>query len=669
MKNALLAFSLVLAAHAPCRAEEPPVYWPDFPRAAKLAVTADAAGLPKLFPEDPGGVFGAMVFTLQSLSGLMALEVRERGGDTYLWVDEPGNTSWARWRDETPRLAGMARADVSDPWALVREQADRGVVKGYILYRADASERGMYEAPPGKGAYNASVNVATSLAAELGALIVDGRAEAKFKELGLPCLLDARDLDEAWLLRERAEACSRAWIHLLDPKAPHMRDHAVASRSLVVFGVNETTEAALRRLAPNAPVFGWNGGDEYHATSQLSRTAHFNTASNWAFNLPALASVTPEAAGGWAALRINRTAAPDPLLLEPDPETHFTAFVMSDGDNVQWSLGNFFDHRDYWQSPARGKFPMGWTVPVFDLSQTAVPALAHLNRTALPNDYVLSFGAGYYYPDEYGADTPDRAAAVEARAAQFAERGNRLGVRVLILLSNDWDCDAAMAMYAAIARRMPRLAGFLAIQYYPYNAGLGEVRWVENAAGDPVPVVSARYGIWAGLSRVENNGPPAKVARDINTAAASFHEEATARFDWTVVHAWSEFQPARDPDDLLSEEITKKRPAPPGAARRGLEPVQWCVEGLGPGVFVVSPEEMLWRLRLAAKPAETLRALARELADDESLPEDRRAAARAFLDGLAARPLGTPENQSAALAELRRIRSPQDAPQQKEPTP
>ncbi|HQL95494.1 MAG TPA: GxGYxYP family putative glycoside hydrolase, partial [Candidatus Hydrogenedentes bacterium] len=391
MKNALLAFSLVLAAHAPCRAEEPPVYWPDFPRAAKLAVTADAAGLPKLFPEDPGGVFGAMVFTLQSLSGLMALEVRERGGDTYLWVDEPGNTSWARWRDETPRLAGMARADVSDPWALVREQADRGVVKGYILYRADASERGMYEAPPGKGAYNASVNVATSLAAELGALIVDGRAEAKFKELGLPCLLDARDLDEAWLLRERAEACSRAWIHLLDPKAPHMRDHAVASRSLVVFGVNETTEAALRRLAPNAPVFGWNGGDEYHATSQLSRTAHFNTASNWAFNLPALASVTPEAAGGWAALRINRTAAPDPLLLEPDPETHFTAFVMSDGDNVQWSLGNFFDHRDYWQSPARGKFPMGWTAPVFDLSQTALPALAHLNRTASPSDYVLSF--------------------------------------------------------------------------------------------------------------------------------------------------------------------------------------------------------------------------------------------------------------------------------------
>ncbi len=650
---ALFTAILVLGAAPPLHAQPPAHYWPEFPPAARMVVTADVDNLPKLFPEDPGGGFGAMMFTLQSLAGLMALEVRERNGDAYLWIDMDKNESWARWRDETLRLSGMARVDAPDPMALIREQAERGLVKGYILYRADTGERGMYEAPPGKDdKYNCSVNVATSLAAELGAVIIDERAEAAFTELGLARLKDARPLDEAWLLQGNDLSCSRSWVHQLDPKAPHMREHAIASRSLCVFGVNDVTGRALRRLDLNAPVFGWNGGDEYKATSQLSRTGHYNTASNWIFNLPPLASVPPVT----DAPALNHNSRPDPLALDWDTESHFTAFVMSDGDNVQWSLGNFFDHRDYWRAPSRTTFPMGWTAPVFDLDQTAVPALAWLKRTASPNDYTLSFGAGYYYPDEYGADLPDRAAAVEARAAQFAERGNRLGVRVLILLSNDWDCEGAMAMYTAIARRMPRLAGILAIQYYPYNAGQGGAVWVENAQGDPVPVLSARYGLWAGLSRAPLNGPPAKVANDINNSAAAARGKPAGRFDWTVVHAWSEFQPADTSKDILAEEVTEKKPKRGKDSFRGVEPVRWCVDRLAPEVRVVNPEELLWRYRLAVKPRETLRMLARELAEDTSLSQDLRAMARDWLAGLDARSFDTPEETGAALGELRRIR-------------
>ena len=46
---------------------------------------------------------------------------------------------------------------------------------------------------------------------------------------------------------------------------------------------------------------------------------------------------------------------------------------------------------------------------------------------------------------------------------------------------------------------------------YPYNAGKGETLWADNAAGAPLPIVSARYGLWARLSQVENNGPPTDV--------------------------------------------------------------------------------------------------------------------------------------------------------------
>ena len=53
-------------------------------------------------------------------------------------------------------------------------------------------------------------------------------------------------------------------------------------------------------------------------------------------------------------------------------DTRYVAFVMSDGDNVQWLMLNFCkgqDAKQYWACPDRGRMPFGWTLPAMDLLQ------------------------------------------------------------------------------------------------------------------------------------------------------------------------------------------------------------------------------------------------------------------------------------------------------------
>ena len=41
---------------------------------------------------------------------------------------------------------------------------------------------------------------------------------------------------------------------------------------------------------------------------------------------------------------------------------HKVAFLMSDGDNIQWMYNTFAVQPSWWASPDRGKVPLGWTV-------------------------------------------------------------------------------------------------------------------------------------------------------------------------------------------------------------------------------------------------------------------------------------------------------------------
>ena len=238
-------FAVVLLCAIPVQAEIQD-YLEKMPPPKTIYLTPDIGSFPPLYEGDPGGSFGAWSFTMMSLAGLAALDAKEQGGDSMVWVHSPGIKSYPIILADIVRHTGATTVPLSTLEEMIALGVEKGWVKGYILYRAEGSERGMYEKiDPDNPTYNNSANVATNLAGHLGGIIVEERAEPVFKASGLECLLDVREKDERWCFDAHRELFTRKSLHLLDPKAPHMRDYAIATRSMCVFGVTDRKSTRL----------------------------------------------------------------------------------------------------------------------------------------------------------------------------------------------------------------------------------------------------------------------------------------------------------------------------------------------------------------------------------------------------------------------------------------
>lgn len=642
--NSLAATALLALSGAPVAAPgDTPGYWPKAGHTRVVYVTGDMHALPSLAPvRDPGGRFGSLAFTLESLAGQTAQAVNEGRGHSLVWLGVGANESYQAWLADVLRVTRARPTEVTDPLALIQAFARRGVIKGYVLYRADPSEREVYGARPERQpGYNNSSNVATTVASLCDGIIVEEGVEPVFQAMGLRCLEDVRHRDEEWLFTTFRHRCNRRLLHVLDPKAPDDRGYAIMTRSLCVFGVTPFTERVYAWLKPNSPVIGWNAGDEYQAVSPMSRWGKFLTASNWCSNLTATSTVRAGKDVPWPRLQVNRQSDVDPLSLAWERDRHYTAFVLSDGDNLQWQMGSFMHHPSYWAAPERGRFPFGWTACLADMSQVAVPALRHMAATATPNDTAVMAEAGYFYADEYGARLAEPGRALEEHMDQVAATMARLDIHLLELITGG-DCrsPAAQEAYRRIARRLPGLHGILVIQYAPYNGGQGEVMWVENREEETIPVIPARYCLWSKL-RSPGCGPPAEIAQAINRAEHQGPVVGNGFLDWTIVHAWSRFRQADTTTDLRAEEVDEADPTQAAAAKSGYEPVGWCIKRLQPHVRVVSPQELVWRTRLYLRTRETLEALA------------RRTGQRHYLGWLQEAPLTTDEERREAFERLR----------------
>jgi len=80
-----------------------------------------------------------------------------------------------------------------------------------------------------------------------------------------------------------------------------------------------------------------------------------------------------------------------------------------------------------------------------------------------------------------------------------------------------------------------------------------------------------------------------------------------ARYNWVIDHARPFFSKAPGADENAKN--TPQENAATEGGVRGYYPVTWCAERLPPGIRVVSPEELVWRIRLEHNPAQTKRFL------------------------------------------------------------
>ena len=74
------------------------------------------------------------------------------------------------------------------------------------------------------------------------------------------------------------------------------------------------------------------------------------------------------------------------------------------------------------------------------------------------------------------------------------------------------------------------------------------------------------------------------------------------RFAWVIVHCWSWFREAGENTSWQDEEIEQK-PWKDPAVSRGYRPTVWCAERLTSKVRVVTPADLVSRLRAACAEA------------------------------------------------------------------
>jgi len=267
--------------------------------------------------------------------------------------------------------------------------------------------------------------------------------------------------------------------------------------------------------------------------------------------------------------------------------------MMGDGDNVQWLLGNFCSSEHYWASPDHGAYPIGWGLPYACLDQVSPDALLFLQQTQPQGSTGHLHAGGYYYPDMLGLELAptERRQLLVRHARRISHYMQRAGRSTLLFLCMDIDSAAAMEAYETFAQEIEGLDGMFVQQYYPYTAGEGRVIWVKNRQGVDIPVIPSRYGIWANTTMLRS-GTPAKVARLINADAEEAEQQGDRLNAWTIVHTWSGFRKI-DGNDEDAENSEFNAPE----AKSAVTPALWCVERLKQNVKVVTPDELVWRIR------------------------------------------------------------------------
>jgi len=522
----------------------------------------------------------------ESLSGLAAQSVNDGTGREMLWLRGGGTAEYATWYDMMLNRLKPKVNETANVWDLVKKFADAGIVKGYILFDEDTSPGKVYEDRPN---INISANVATVLAGVLQGVLVERKSESRAQQLGLKKLADAATMTKEQCFEKYKDRLNNHLLLAVDPQVGHNRDIAIAQRAMTIYGTGDFENKVMKWVAPLSPVLGWNNGKESDHTGLATRWGHFNTASNWAMNLPLLS------AESWS-MQIDKATSVDPREIDYKDKRSCHAFIMTDGDNLQWLCGSFITNPNFWANPRVSTIPMSWTANPCNLSMANPYAWNTLVSTQ-KGMALAEYGGGYEYPDTFAKNRPNREQLLREFAKRINEHLKRTGVKVFgfICFGDRWSADAKVA-FNIFAQELDGIVGMVAVQYNPYQDSKGGIVWVNNRNGVKIPVLAPKYAVWANTGKVTTSTPQ-KIARLINKDAT-----AGQNFNLTIVHAWSWFK--KDATGNVLDAVRTDK-----GAQTGVLPVQWCKEKLTNDVKVVPLDELLWRIRMQHDPAATKKLL------------------------------------------------------------
>jgi hypothetical protein len=369
----------------------------------------------------------------------------------------PNPNFWLRQlQAEHPEIQSQS---FSNPLVFLTRYRDR--LSGYILYDKQSNAE--------------SINVATSLAGVHDAIMVDNSTLAYALAAGLTQVADARTMTAADVYAQHASQLSKQFIVTQDTWFDQqLRDLAVAKRAFT-FWQPPAMNTYLAGQDHNSRLLGW-GPDEQALFSQSSQNNLRMVASN---HLQSGSTTS-----GWTVpLRKQKThvSTATPTL----PGKHYVAFVMSDGDNVQWITNGFPTDPKWFGSPKRGNFTMNWDLSgsLKDINPVALNYLYdHASGGAgAHKDFFVNAG-GIVFPSQY----PDTAGLV---ATMHQE-----------LLDSDHDIISVIDPLFSASKLDPLLddPAVMGIMFKTYSDAYkgrnGAIYWHNGK-----PVASVKYSLWDGF--------------------------------------------------------------------------------------------------------------------------------------------------------------------------
>ena len=516
---------------------------------------------------------------LESLSGLAAQAVNEGNFDEMVWINIK-NESYQKIYDQTISALKVSQVKKMNIWSLVDYLNKKRVIKGYVLYQLDKPRENAYAAYPD---INYSSNVATVYASLLKGILIDGSLIKEAQKHGLKQLKDARFESPIACFEKNKKQLSNSSALSVPPTVSNLRDYAISQKLMLYADKKELIEKVLEWVKPLSPIIGWGCGDEYDFTSLIARWGHYNTATNWCWNLPLISSVSS---------KVELKKAKEIALNEINfsDKSSFHTYVMSDGDNMQWTMASFLDNPNYLGNTARDKVGLSWTLCPTNLSIISPFTWNAIADVQTKKFSYLEYGGGYQYPDLFAINRANRMELIREFARRINYHLNQLDIKIFGFICRDIASKESQEAFQIYAEEMTDITGMLAVQYFPYELD-GEIYWKKNKKGIDIPIVTAKYSIWDEVNKYRPRaGTPEFVSSLINRDAISANSSHDHTLSWTIVHAWSDF--------ALSSKVSE-RPAV------GFNPVKASEDLLIDDIKMVSANELLWRIRMKYRPGQT----------------------------------------------------------------
>lgn len=425
-----------------------------------------------------------------SLQGIVA----QTGAAIYIHTDGPSSRYWFSELSQN-------YSEVDSVWLLVETFRSHIPESTYILYTP----------------YTESMNVATTLSGIEQSLMISERLESQAIEYGFVLKRDVRQRTTRWVIEHFKDKINFKAIASQPINNLANRDFIISQKGLIITHIQNDLEGFESFIPSDTPMLGW-GTDEVSDVYHLSQRGITTIASDHAWNVSFLAQIDN------VSFSQN-----DFKTIESDSNKHYVSFILTDGDNIQWLLGNdHFFHESRFGNQKRGTIPMGWTVAPI-LYTLAPSVLKSYYSNASSNDEFIGgpSGIGYINPDVYPVD------ALELNALRTNEYYEKTDLNYMTVIGSQHNFEQNIDVMNAYASQPNIDGGFIFANFDAYKGYRGKLWWFNDK-----PFLSVREALWD----LDDLQP---LANRINQSV--INPRIVDGYTLIIIHAWS-----HDYDDVLA---------------------------------------------------------------------------------------------------------------------